>query len=50
MRNQSELTSRRLNDKLVKLSERQDRPLPNGSHKKVVTLDGVEMPKFVLDV
>ena len=50
MRDHSELIRKRLNDKLVKLSERQDRPLRNGSHNSVVTLDGVELPKFVLDV
>ena len=49
MRNHSELSSKRLNDKLAKLSERQDRPLLNGPHNNVVTLDGVELPKFVLD-
>ena len=27
-----------------------NRPLRNGSHKNVITLDGVELPKFVLDV
>ena len=36
--------------KLAKLSERQDRPLQNGSHNNVVTVDGVELPKLVLDV
>ena len=46
----SELISCRLNHKLAKLSERQDRPVRNGSHNNVVTLDGVELPKFVLDV
>ena len=56
MRDHSELTSKRLNDKLAKLSERQDRPLRNGSqyvrcnNNNVVILDGVELPKFVLDV
>ena len=50
MRDHSELFSKRLNDKLGKLSERQDRPLRNGSHNNVVTLDGVELQKFVLDV
>ena len=51
MRDHSELISKRLNDKLAMLSERQDRPLRNGSHNNdVVTLDGVELPKFVLDV
>ena len=50
MRDHFELFSKRLNDKLAKLSERQDRPLRNESHSIVVTLDGVELPKFVLDV
>ena len=50
MRDHSELISKRLNDKLAKLSEKQDRPLRNGSYNNVVTLDGVELPKFVLDV
>ena len=50
MRDHSELISKIFNDKLAKLSERQDRPLRNGSHINVVTLDGVELPKFVLDV
>ena len=50
MRDHSELISERLNDKLAKLSERQERLLRNGSHNNVVTLDGVELPKFVLDV
>ena len=35
---------------LAKLSERQDSSLRNGSHNNVVTLDGVELPKFVLHV
>ena len=46
----SKLISKRLKDKLAKLSERQNRPLRNGSHNNVVTLDGVELPKCVLDV
>ena len=50
MRDHSELISKSLNDKLAKLSERQGRHLRNGSHNNVVTLDGVELPKFVLDV
>ena len=50
MRDHSELISKRLNDKFGKLTERQDRPLQNGSHNNVVTLDGVELPKFNLDV
>ena len=50
MRYRSDLISKRFNDKLAKLSERQDRPLRNGSYYNVVTLDGVELPKFVLDV
>ena len=50
MRDQSELISKRLNDEFGKLTERQDRSLRNGSHNNVVTLEGVELPKFVLDV
>ena len=50
MRDHSELISKRLNDKLAKLSERQDKPLWNGSHYNVVTLDVVELPKLVLHV
>ena len=46
MRDQSELISRRLNDKLAKLSERQDRLLRNGSQNNVVTLDDVELPNL----
>ena len=37
-------------ENLIKLSERQDRPLRNGSHSKVVIMDGRELPKFVLDI
>ena len=50
MRDHCELFSKRFNDKLAKLSEKQDRFLWNKSHINVVTLDGVELPKFVLDV
>ena len=50
MRDHFELISKRLNNKLAKLSERQDRPLRNGSHNNDVSLNGVELPKFVLDV
>ena len=50
MRDHSELISKRLNDKLAKLSERQDRSLRNESHNNVATLDGVELPNFVMDV
>ena len=50
MRDHSELISKRFNDKLAKVSEKQDRPLRNGSHNNVITLAGVELPKFVLDV
>ena len=50
MRYHSKLIDRRLNDKYAELSEREDRPLQNGSHDKVVTLDGVRTPKFVRDV
>ena len=50
MRDQPELITRRPNDRLLKLSERQDRPLWNGSHNNVVTLEGIELPKCVVDV
>ena len=50
MKDLSGLISRRLNDKLAKLSKRQDRPLRNGSHNNVITLDGVELAKLVFDV
>ena len=50
MRDHSDLISKRLNDKLAKLSERQDRPLRNGSHNNVVKLDDVELLKFVLEL
>ena len=50
MRDHSKLFSKRFNDKLAKLSEKKDRFLWNKSHINVVTLDGVELPKFVLDV
>ena len=50
MRFHSKLISTRLKDKLAKLSERQDRPFRNGSLKDVVTLEGVELSRFVLDV
>ena len=50
MRNHSEFISRRLNDKSAKLSERQDRPLWNESQNIVFTLDGDELPNFVLHV
>ena len=50
MRNHSAMVQNRLNGKLDKLSERQDRPLRNGSHRNVVIMDGRELPKFVLDI
>ena len=50
MRDLSELISKRLNDKSAKLSEGQDRPLRNGTHDNIVPQDGVELPKFFLDV
>ena len=50
MRDHSELISKRLNDKIAKLFERQNRLLRNGSHNNVVTPNGVELPEFVLDV
>ena len=50
MRNHSAMIQNRLNGKPDKLSERQDRPLRNGSHSNVVIIDGRELPKFVLDI
>ena len=50
MRNHSAMFQNRLNGKLDKLSERQDKPLRNGSHINVVIMDGREIPKFVLDI
>ena len=50
MRDHSKLNIKRLKEKLGKLSERQDGTLRTGSHNNVVPLDGVEMPKFVLDI
>ena len=50
MRNQSKFFCNLFNDMLTKLSERQDRSLRNGSHNNVVTIDGVELPKLVLNV
>ena len=50
MRYHSESIKKRLNDKLAKLSDRQDRQLPNGLQNIVVSLDAVELPKFVLEV
>ena len=50
MRYHSESIKKRLNDKLAKLFDRQDRQLPNGFQNIVVTLDAVELPKFVLEV
>ena len=50
MRNHSAMVKKRLNGKLDKLSERQDRPLRNGSHSNAVIVDGRELPKFVLDI
>ena len=50
MKNHSAMVQNRLNEKIDKLSERQDRPLRNGSHSNVVIMDGRELPKFVLDI
>ena len=50
MRNHSEMFQNRLNGKLDKLSERQDRPLRNGSHSNNVIMYGRELLKFVLDI
>ena len=50
MRGHSAMVQNRLNGKLDKLSERQDRPLRNDSHSNVVIMDGPELPKFVLDI
>ena len=50
MRKYSAVDQNRLNGKLDELSERQDRPLRNGSHSNVVILDSDELPKFLLDV
>ena len=50
IRNHSVLVQNRLNGKLDKLSERQDRALRNGSQSRVVIMDGRELPKFVLDI
>ena len=50
MKNHSARVQNRLNGKLDKLSERQDRPLRNGSHSNVVIMDGHELPKFLLDI
>ena len=50
MRNHSAMVQNRLNGKLDKLSEREDRPLRNGSHSNVVIMDGRELPKVVLDI
>ena len=50
MRNHSAMVQNRLNKKLDKLSERQERPLRNSSHSNVVIMDDSELPKFVLDI
>ena len=50
MRNHSAMVEKGLNEKLDKLSERQDRPLRNCSHSNVLIMDGRELPKFVLDI
>ena len=50
MRNQFAMVKNRLNGKLDKFSERQDRPLRNGTHSNIVIMDECELPKFVLDI
>ena len=47
MRFDSKLIGKKLNDKH---SEREERPLRKRSQNNVATLDGVEQPKFVLNV
>ena len=46
MRDHSAMVQNRLNGKINKLSERQDRPVRNGSHTNVVTMDGPVRDKF----
>ena len=50
MRNHSAVVQNRLNGKLDKLLERQDRTLWNGSHSNVVIRDDLDFPKFMLDI
>ena len=50
MSKRSALVQIRLNRKLDKLSERQERPLRNDSHSTIVIMNGGELPKFVLDI
>ena len=50
MRNHSAMVQNRLNGKIDKLSERQDRPHRNGFHSNVVIMDGRDLPKFVFDI
>ena len=50
IRNHSAMVQNRLNGKLDKLSERQDKPLRNGSHGNVLMMDCGEFLKSVLDV
>ena len=48
--NHSGMVQNRLNGKLNKLSERQDRPLRKGSHSNIVIMDGREHSISVLDI
>ena len=50
MRNHSAMVKNRINGKLDKLSERQNRLLRDGSHSNVVVMDGLELPKLILDI
>ena len=50
MRYHAKLIGKRLNEKLAKLSERDNKPLWNGYHINVVNLVGDNLQKFVLDV
>ena len=49
MSNHSELICMIFHEMLMKLSERHDSSLRNGSHINVVTIDGIELPKLVLN-
>ena len=50
MRIHSAMVKKKLNGKLDKMLERQDRPRQNVSHSNVVVMDGRKLPKFVLDI
>ena len=50
IRNDLAMVQSRLNGKLDKLSERQEKLLQNGSHCSVVIMDGRSLPKFLVDV